>query len=517
MKVLTAAAMRAVDDRAIGELGIPAAVLMENAALGVVEALGDRFAGASRVAVLCGPGNNGGDGLAVARHLLVRGWQPQVWLVHGGRPLGEETERQLAILRALPLEVGEVADEAALRGALAAARGCDLVVDALFGTGLARPLSGLFAAAVDGLCALGAPVVAVDLPSGLDASSRLPPGPHVAAALTVTFAALKIAHVLPPAALACGEVAVADLGVPSSLVDEADGDLELLAAEELVGLLAPRPAAAHKGDFGHLLVVAGSPGKAGAAILAGRAAVRAGAGLVTVAVPAPLLTAVDVGSIESMSLPLPADEEGRLRADAVPVVLAACARATALAVGPGLGVEGQTRAAIRRLAREATLPLLLDADGVNAFAGEPEALRERRAPTVLTPHPGELARLLAIPTAAVVEDRVAAARSAAERSGAVVALKGQLTAVASPDGLVALNPTGNPAMASGGTGDVLTGVLGALLGQGMDAFDATCLAVFLHGLAGDLAVERLGVEALPASDLLAELPAALRAMRQGAG
>ena len=517
MKVLTAASMRAVDERAIGELGVPAVVLMENAALGVVEALGERFAGATRIAVFCGPGNNGGDGLAVARHLVVRGWRPSVWVVHGGRPLGGDAARQLAICRALPLEVGEVGDEEELRAALAAARGSDLVVDALFGTGLARPLTGLFAAAVEGICALGAPVLAVDLPSGLDASTHLPPGPHVAAALTVTFAALKVAHVVPPAALACGEVAVADLGVPASLVEEADGDLELLAAEELVGLLGPRAPEAHKGDFGHLLIVAGSPGKAGAAILAGRAAVRAGAGLVTVGVPAPLLTAVDVGSIESMSLPLPADEEGRLRADAVGPVLAACERCTALAVGPGLGIEGQTRAAIRRLAREATLPLLLDADGVNAFAGEPEALRERRAPTVLTPHPGELARLLAIPTAAVIEDRVAAARSAAERSGAVVALKGRLTAVASPDGLVALNPTGNPAMASGGSGDVLTGLLGALLAQGLDAFDATCLAVYLHGLAGDLAVERLEVEALAASDLLSELPAALRAMRRGTG
>jgi NAD(P)H-hydrate epimerase len=515
LKVLTAAAMRAVDERAVGELGVPAVVLMENAALGVVEALAERFAGARRVAVFCGPGNNGGDGLAVARHLLVRGWRPQAWLVHGGRAVGEETARQLAICRALPLAVEEVGGEESLRAALGEARGCDLVVDALFGTGLTRPLEGLFAAAVEGLCALGAPVLAVDLPSGLDASSHLPPGPHVAAALTVAFAALKVAHVLPPAALACGEVAIADLGVPATLVEEADGDLELLTAEELAGLLPVRASSAHKGDFGHLMVVAGSPGKAGAAILAGRAAVRAGAGLVTVGVPAPLLTAVDGGSVESMSLPLPADEQGRLRADAVPAVLEACARCTALAVGPGLGVEGQTRTAIRRLAREATLPLLLDADGVNAFAGEPEALRERRAPTVLTPHPGELARLLAIPTAAVVADRVAAARTAAERSGAVVALKGQLTAVASPDGLVSLNPTGNPAMASGGSGDVLTGLLGALLAQGLDPFDATCLAVYLHGLAGDLAAERLQVEALAASDLLLELPAALRALRAG--
>jgi ADP-dependent NAD(P)H-hydrate dehydratase / NAD(P)H-hydrate epimerase len=507
MKVLTAAAMRALDERAIREIGLPALVLMENAALGVVDAIGEAFPGVERIAVFCGPGNNGGDGLAVARHLLTRGLQPTAWLLHGGRAPGEDCARQLAICRALGMAVAEVGDEAELAAALATAAEAEVVVDALFGTGLGRPLEGLFAAAVVGIAAVGLPVVAVDLPSGLDASSHRLPGPHVRAALTVTFAAPKVAHVLDPAAYACGALAVADLGFPAALVDEAEGDLELLIGEELAGLLPRRRAAAHKGDFGHVLVVAGSPGKSGAAVLAARAAVRAGAGLVTAAVPTPLLPVVEIGSLESMTLALPADEEGRLRPDAVDALLGD-PRWTVLAVGPGLGVDGDTPAAVRRLACRATQPLVLDADGVNAFAGRPEDLRERGAPTVLTPHPGELARLLGVTTASVSEDRLAAAREAAARTGAVVVLKGHRTLVASPDGPTAVNATGNPGLASGGSGDVLTGLLAALLAQGLDAYDAACLGTHLHGRAADLLIAQRGGVAIAAGDLVETLGAA---------
>jgi hydroxyethylthiazole kinase-like uncharacterized protein yjeF len=516
MKILTAAAMRAVDERVIRDLGIPAPVLIENAAIGVADALGEAFPQVERVAIFCGPGNNGGDGLAVARHLLSRGLQPAVWLVHGGRVLSEDCGRQLATCRALGLEVSEIAAEDALGAALEAAGAQELVVDALFGTGLGRPLEGLFAAVVAGLDALGLPLVAVDLPSGLDASSHRPPGPHPQAALTVTFAAPKVAHVLPPAALACGMVAVADLGFPGSLVEEAEGDLELLSGEELAGLLPQRTAASHKGDFGHVLVVAGSPGRSGAAILAARAAVRGGAGLVTVGVPSPLLDVVELGSVESMTLALPADEEGGLRPDAVDRLLAD-PRWTVLAVGPGLGTGGDTKEAVRRLARRSALPLVLDADGVNAFAGDPEGLRGREAATVLTPHPGELARLLGTSTAAVGEDRLAAVRDAAARTGAVVLLKGHLTLVASPDGRVAVNPTGNPALASGGTGDVLTGLVAALLAQGLEAYDAACLAAHLHGLAADLAIAEQGGVAIAAGDLANALPKAFAELQRGSG
>jgi NAD(P)H-hydrate epimerase len=509
--------MRRTDERAIQELGMPSLVLMENAAIGVVDALGERFPEAERVAVFCGPGNNGGDGLAVARHLAVRGYRAEVWLVRGDKRLAADAASQLEICRRLGMEVVEVSGEGDLAAALGAASDAEVVVDALFGTGLDRALEGLFATAVDGIAALRAPrrvVLAVDLPSGLDASSHRPPGPHVRADLTVTFAALKVAHVLPPAALACGEVAVADLGLPASFLDETPGDLHWLVGEEIGTLLPRRLATSHKGSFGHVLVVAGSPGKSGAAVLAARAAVRAGAGLVTVGVPSPLLAVVAAGSIESMTLPLAADEDGRLRPAAVERILEVCVRCSALAVGPGLGTDGDTPEAVRRLAREATLPLVLDADGLNAFAGRPEELRQRPAPTVLTPHPGELARLLGTTAAAIQDDRLAAATAAARVTGAVVALKGHRTLVADPEGAVAVNPTGNPGMASGGSGDVLTGTVAALLAQGLAAWDAACLGVYAHGLAGDLLAARRGPEAIPAGELAATLAEAFGALRE---
>jgi len=517
MRVLTAEAMRGADERAIHQLGIAGAVLMENAAIGVVEALGERFQGAERVAVFCGPGNNGGDGLAVARHLVVRGYQPAVWLLQGGRRLSGEAAQQLEICRGLGIDVDEVTDDEALLAALATAGGAELVVDALFGTGLARPLDGLFAAAVDGLSALREPrrpVLAVDLPSGLDASSHRPPGPHARADLTVTFAALKVAHVLPPASLACGIVAVADLGLPASFLDDVPGDLHLLVADEIGGLLPQRTPTAHKGTFGRVLLVAGSPGVTGAAVLAARASVRAGAGLTTVATPAPVLAIVAAGSIESMTMPVAADEEGRLRPAAVDEILPAAARCTAMAVGPGLGTGGETPEAVRRLVREATLPLVVDADGLNAFAGRPEEIRLRAAPTVLTPHPVELGRLLGTTAAEIDEDRVAAVREAARVTGAVVLLKGHLSLIAAPDGPVAINPTGNAGMASGGSGDVLTGTVAALLAQGLPAWDAACLGAFVHGVAADLIAAERGPEAIPAGDLAASLPAAFAALRK---
>lgn len=519
MRILTAEAMREVDRAAIEDLGIPSLVLMENAAIGVVEALGKAFGEAESVAIFCGPGNNGGDGLAVARHLSVRGWEVRVFLVTGGRKLSADAEVQLGICRKAELPVLEIASEERLGSALEAAAECDVVVDALFGTGLARPLEGLFAQVVDAINELPAPCVAVDLPSGLSASEAQPIGPHVAADLTVTFAAPKVAHVFPPAADAVGEMVVTDLGIPPRLVEdveEDDGDLHLLMGEELADLLPEREPGSHKGDYGHALIVAGSPGKAGAAILAARAAVRAGAGLVTVGVPEPILQTVDLGSIESMTLGLPAGAagaSGQIGEAAVPVVLDAAEGKAVLALGPGLGQEPETQAAIRRLVLECPLPVVIDADGLNAFAGRAGDLAARRVETVLTPHPGELGRLLGVSTAQIQEDRVAAARGAAEETGAIVVLKGHLSLIASGTA-VFVNPTGNPGMATGGSGDVLTGLIAGLIAQGLDALDATVLAVYLHGLAGDLAAGRLGEIALAAGDLIEILPAAFAALKR---
>jgi NAD(P)H-hydrate epimerase len=518
MRILTAEAMREVDRRAIEELGIPGMVLMENAALGVVDAIGENYPEASSAALFCGPGNNGGDGLAIARHLAVRGYEVRICLAAGGRELAGDAGTQLAICRAMGLPVEEVAEGGDLGPVFEAAGGCDLIVDALFGTGLGRALTGTFAALVEGMNELPRPRVAVDLPSGLDASRAEPLGPHVRADLTVTFAALKVAHVLPPAAAACGGLAVADLGIPHDLLEEnraGEPGLHLLVEEELAALLQPRDPEGHKGTYGHALLAGGAPGKAGAVILGARAAVRVGTGLVTAAVPAPIRDVVDLGSVESMTLGLPADGLGSLDESAAAQVLAAAEGKDALALGPGLGLEAGTVEAVRRIVRECTLPLVLDADGLNAFADRAEEIAGRPdgALTVLTPHPGELARLLGGSAADIQKDRLAAVRQAAARTRAIVVLKGHRTLVATPEGEVHINPTGNPGMATGGSGDVLTGMIAGLLAQGAagagpDGLDAVLLAVYLHGLAGDLAAARLGQASLAAGDLIDSLPAA---------
>jgi ADP-dependent NAD(P)H-hydrate dehydratase / NAD(P)H-hydrate epimerase len=499
--------MRAVDRRAIEEIGVPSLVLMENAAIGVADAIAREYPEAGSAFVVCGPGNNGGDGLALARQLETRGYRVVAYLA-SGEPAGD-AGRQLAICRALRMTIldGEPFDGDAFS---ARCREVDLVVDALFGTGLSRPLEGRFAALVERLNRCARPCVAIDLPSGLDAGRSHPPGPHVVADLTVAFAAPKIAHIFPPSAAAVGRLLVADLGIPGYLVEEAEGDLRLLTEDEVAALVRPRSAEAHKGTFGHVLVVGGSEGKSGAAVLAARGAIRSGAGLVTVAVPAPLAAGVDAASLESMTLALPLGPEGGLGKAALESVVAAAEGKTALAVGPGLGRAGETARFVRELVASIDLPLVLDADGLNAFGGAAAELREavggREREVILTPHPGELAQLFGLATAEIVEDRIAAARRAAEETGAITVLKGYPTLVADPRGGIAINRTGNPGMATGGSGDVLTGMIAALVGQGYDPIAASHLGVYAHGWAGDLAAEARGQIGLAAADLLEALP-----------
>ncbi len=518
MRVLTAAEMQAFDRRAIEVWGVPALVLMENAALGVADAIGARYPQARSVAIFCGPGNNGGDGLAVGRQLATRGCEVALWVLAGEHGLRGDAATQLAIVRRLELNVEELPaalGEEALEACLAAAARADVVVDALFGTGLTRGLAGDWAALVAGINRLAVPRVAVDLPSGLDASRGGLIGPHVRADLTVTFACPKLAHVLAPAAEACGEVVVADLGVPLWL-DEEGESVELLEPEDVAACLPPRAADSHKGTYGHLLLVAGGEGHAGAAILAARAAVRTGAGLVSVATPAPLAEVVDLGSLESMTLGLPVGPGRGLAVEAAGALAVGLAGKTALAVGPGLGLATGTQTVVRELALTSELPLLLDADGLTAFAGCLAELAARPAPTVLTPHPGEMGRLLGCTAAEVQADRLAAVRTAARTSGAVVVLKGHRTLVAEPSGAVRVSLTGNPGMASGGSGDVLTGMIGSFLAQGLSAFAAASVGAYLHGLAGDRVAARAGEVGLRAGDLVEEIPRARRSLQDEA-
>ncbi len=520
MQVLTAAQSRALDRWAIEELGIPSLVLMENAALAVVELLLERAPAAERIAILCGPGNNGGDGLAVARHLAARGFELAVGILGTEEGLSPDGAAQLRMFRAVAgssaVDLDFWPTEAAVDVWFEALAPVDLVVDALFGTGLSRPLAGTAALVVQRAEELDRPVLAVDLPSGLDADQPEPIGPCLPARWTVTFETPKLSHLLPPADRLVGDLAVGSLGLPRLGRPETDRSVEWMTAADIGLRLPRRDREGHKGTFGHLWVVAGSPGHSGAAILAARAAVHAGAGLVTVATPQPCADLVELGSIESMTLALPSSASGHLALEAVPRLLAQ-ASASALAVGPGLGRGSEVGECVRRLAVGLERPLVLDADALFAFAGRAEALQERPAATVLTPHPKELARLFLgsnVPIRST--ERLEAVREAARRTGCVVVLKGYRTLVAEPEGRVAISSTGNHGLASGGSGDVLTGIVGAFLAAGLDPWDAACAGVFLHGQAADLFVEQAAPESLSAGGLVDWLSAAYRVVREAA-
>lgn len=516
MKVLSTVEKRRLDTRAIEELGMPSIVLMENAAREVADVVERDLAPGGRVCVLCGPGNNGGDGLGVARHLALRGRDVICWLAVPADRLQGDARTQYEICRR-----GGVAVSEATPGEIAAwlrsrEDGPDVIVDALFGTGLSRALEGEWGELVEAVNETGREVLAVDLPSGLLGDGTLPGGPFVTARRTVALAAPQPAHVLWPVRGAVGDLWVADLGLPVRLLEEAAPVLETLEPARLAALLPRRGPEAHKGTAGHLLVWAGSPGKAGAAVLAARAAGRLGAGLVTVACPGSAQPTIALGTLESMTLALPEVVEGAGDGPAGladRVVEQAGAR-SALAAGPGLGTDAAVQESIRDVVARCPVPMVLDADALNAFAERVEELADRRAPAVLTPHPGELGRLLERTATEVQADRLAAARQAAQRSRAVVVLKGRGTLIATPEGGVELCLEGGPALATGGSGDVLTGMVGALLAQGLESRDAACLAVWLHARTGDrLAAER-GELSLLAGDLIEELPASVRELEE---
>jgi NAD(P)H-hydrate epimerase len=388
----------------------------------------------------------------------------------------------------------------------------DLIVDALLGTGARGPASGLTARMIELINATGRPVVALDIPSGAPADGGVPAGPAIRAALTATFAGLKRGVVAGPGAALAGRVQVVPIGIPE---DEVGRDIATFLVEraDVARLFPDRPREAHKGTYGHVLVVGGSRGKTGAAALAARAAMRTGAGLVTVATAASQQPIVAGLLLESMTEVLPEIASGAIGVGAVAAVQALAAGRSAVALGPGLGVEAETQEAARQLIEGVARPMVADADALTALAGHLEILRRARGPRCLTPHPGEMARLLGATVADVEGDRIECVRRFATTHGVHLVLKGAASVVGDPDGRVFLNPTGNPGMASGGMGDVLTGMVGALLARRADPGAALQAAVYVHGLAADVAVERLGQEALVASDVIEALPPALRAVR----
>jgi NAD(P)H-hydrate epimerase len=523
MIAVTAAEMRALDRWTI-EHGTPGHVLMERAGAGATRILRRQLGCRGGVVVVCGRGNNGGDGLVIARHLRRARVPVEVWLAARAADVTGDAARMLAAWQRGRGRVHDLTAAGAVEALASRLSRGGVVVDALLGTGLNAPLEGFAAAVVAainnfGLDSIlesgrdpgppsGLPVLAVDIPSGLSADSGQPLGVAVRATVTATFGHPKVGQLLHPGIGYTGALAVVDIGIPPEAVEAVRPQTTLLEGATVGRLLRPRARDAHKGTFGHVLVIAGSRGKTGAALLAAEGAARAGAGLTTLAVPAALQAICEAQVREVMTAALPDAGDGAAGLGDGATVSALCAGRAAVVCGPGLGLHEDTRALVAHVVRECRAPLVLDADGLNAVAGT-DLLLARAGTTVVTPHPGEMARLLRADAAGVQADRLGAARSLARRERVIVVLKGARTIVAHPDGAAAISPTGNPGMASGGTGDVLAGVTGALLAQGLAPFDAACLAAYAHGAAGDAVAARRGEVGLLAGDLAEELPVTL--------
>lgn len=500
----TGAEMGRVDAYAIERCGIPGRVLMEAAGRAIAEAVRRTYPEVRRPLVACGGGNNGGDGFAIAR--LLRDWdsecRPLVISFVDPQRQSPEARENLELLLSNGVEVTVKPDPKEIRDL---ADGCDLLIDAIFGVGLSRSVEGALAETLDVLAETGLRSVAVDLPSGTSSDTGAALGTELPADLIVTLGLPKLGLALRPRS---SEIWVADIGLPAAAVESAGIRQFLLTRSAAARLLPPRPAEGHKGTFGHVLVIGGSEGKTGAAVLAAEGALRTGAGLVTVAVPRSLHRIFEVKLTEAMSLPL-GDDATYLTEAALQTLVDEAASRDAIVIGPGIGRHARTESATRAVLSVVEVPAVVDADALNAFAEAPEALAGS-GPRVLTPHPGEAARLLGCTSTEVQADRLAAARGLARRSGSVVLLKGARSLTATPDGEVWVNPTGGSGLATGGTGDVLAGVVGALLAQRRSPMDAARLGAYIHGLAGDLGP---GVGGL-AGEVASRIPTAWRELHE---
>lgn len=512
MIVVTAAEMRALDAWAIAH-DTPGPTLMERAGAGATRLLRrqhPRLRGP--VVILCGRGNNGGDGFVMARLLRRARVAVDVWLTADRDAVRGDAGAMLARWRGAVRSLQTATDLARLRPTLARAQ---VVVDALLGTGLNAPVTGFLADVIAAVNDAGRPVFAVDIPSGLSADTGTPLGTAVRATATATFAFPKIGQCIHPGVEQCGTLTTVDIGIPAAAVTAVGPRTTLLEARDVGALLPRRGPTTHKGDTGHVLVVAGSRGKTGAALMSAHATARAGAGLTTLAGPASVQATLEGHVREVMTEALPDGADGRAALGDGTAIDRLLDGRDAVVCGPGLGQGDDTRALVHHVVRRCRAPLVLDADGLNAVAGT-GVLRERPAPTILTPHPGEMARLADITTGAVQADRLALARRFAAEQGVVLVLKGARTVIAAPEGQAAICPTGNPGMASGGMGDVLTGILAALLAQGLAPFEAACLGVYAHGAAADAVAARRGQVGLLAGDLIDELPPTLAALQAAA-
>ncbi|MFO7553998.1 MAG: NAD(P)H-hydrate dehydratase [Desulfobacterales bacterium] len=508
MYLVTADEMREMDRLTIESFGLPGRILMENAGLGATRFFLERYKNIEnkRIGIVAGRGNNGGDGFVIARYLAQKGMRVTVYLLSEKQKVEGDAAANLNLLFPLKIPVIEIPDPKSLSAHKTAMLHEAIWIDAILGTGLRSDVKGFYKKIIDFINQSNKPVFAVDIPSGLNSDTGQPCGTCIRADATATFAFAKTGHFLFPGADYTGNLKIVDIGIPPHIASNVGPLQHLLTPDLIRTVFQPRPLDAHKGHTGHLLVVAGSPGKTGAAAMTATSAMRAGAGLVTLGIPASLNAVLEVQVTEAMTEPLPETREGILGAASFNRIMDLLSDRKCLTLGPGLGTAPETKTLVYRLLQESKKPIVIDADGLNSLVGCTNILKNLDVPIVLTPHPGEMSRLTGTTAADVQKDRIRCARDFSNKYNVHVVLKGARTVIAHPDGRVFINPTGNPGMASGGMGDVLTGIIGGFITQGHSPELAAHAGVYLHGAAADFLAENRGPFGYLATDVMNALP-----------
>lgn len=519
MKVVSPSTMRQMDRIATRDYAIPGVVLMENAGREVALAVKNmwiqqKHKAPTKIALFCGKGNNGGDGFVAARHLANMGFDIIVFIMANHDSITGDAVVNLEIIKNMGLRIKVIDEESDLDEVMGMTRNASILVDAMFGTGLRGRVRGIAEKVIEMINKLKIPVIAVDVPSGICAETGKILGSAVKSKQTITMALPKTGLLFYPGVEYVGELLTADIGMPIKLVQSVEAEAELLDHEWVYRCFKEYPADAHKGTFGRVFIIAGSVGMTGAASLSGMAAVKSGAGLVTIGTSESLNDILEVKLTEAMTKPL-AETPGRcIGLAALNDALEFGNKCNAVVLGPGLSREDETQQFVRQFIQKCEVPIVIDADGINALAQCPQVLNEVQSPVIITPHPGEMARLLSTTLSKIQQDRVTAVKTAARKFNCMAVLKGARTLIANSEGKLWINPTGNVGMATGGSGDVLSGMIGAFLARDMKPYEAAAAAVYLHGLAGDLAAEKQGEICLAAQELIDYLPKAVKDMKE---
>ncbi|WP_051283954.1 bifunctional ADP-dependent NAD(P)H-hydrate dehydratase/NAD(P)H-hydrate epimerase [Desulforegula conservatrix] len=515
MYIVSPAEMAEMDRRTIQEFGVPGHTLMENAGRGAVEVFSNHFPDfrTKKICVICGKGNNGGDGLVMARyiaaHIQESGGSVKVFLLGSKDLVQGDAGINLHLLEKTGITVNEILTEKDLSFFESQAKGQDIFIDAIFGTGLNAPVKGIAENIICFLNKTNANVFSVDIPSGLDSETGKPLGTAIKASVTATFGFPKIGHAVYPGASYCGKTEIIDIGIPKCISESLAPIHELVTEKYVSGLFKKRHPETHKGTNGHVLVAGGSPGKSGAPIMTAVAALRTGAGLVTLALPLSLRPFAEISSFEIMTEAIPETAEGCIANISESYLDNVLNGKQVMAVGPGMDEGPETKEFLSQIIKTAEIPLVIDAGALNIIARNPDILRTLKTPAILTPHPGEMARLAKKTTSEIQEDRINVASSFAREYGIYLVLKGAGTVIASPDGRIMINRTGNPGLATAGTGDVLTGIIAGLVAQGLKPLDAAAAGVYIHGKTADRVAASMGPFGFIATDIISAIPSCI--------